>query len=72
MYKRTRLKDYIGKRVRIDYVSKANDANTLHGIINAVSRDYVIMIDFYKSEHIIRRSKILICEPLKKKMANIY
>ena len=57
-----RIKDFIGKRVKVEHLSKANDSNTLHGIINAVSRDYVIMIDFYKSEHVIKRNKITVCE----------
>jgi hypothetical protein len=57
-----RLKALTGKRVRITHTARNRHDNTLHGILITVSRDYVILMDFAKTEHPIRRNGIKECE----------
>jgi hypothetical protein len=59
-----RLKQLTGKRVRISHDTKAKQTNTLHGLVITVSRDYLILMDFDKREHPIKRSSINECKRL--------
>ena len=51
-------RDYIGKSIKLAYRSKINQVNEIHGVINAVTKDNVCLIDFDKREHIIKKSNI--------------
>lgn len=51
-------RNYIGKSIKLVYRSKINQVNEIHGVINAVTKDNVCLIDFDKHEHIIKKSNI--------------
>ena len=51
-------RDYIDKSIKLAYRSKINQVNEIHGVINAVTKDNVCLIDFDKREHIIKKSNI--------------
>lgn len=53
-----KFKEYINKSVKLTYTSDINQTNIIHGVINAVTKDYVSLIDFSKREHIIKRSRV--------------
>ena len=50
-----KARDYINKSIKLTYGSRINQVNEIHGVINAVTKDNVCLIDFDKREHIIKK-----------------
>jgi hypothetical protein len=50
-----KVRYYIGKSIKLTYNSKISQTNEIHGVINAVTKDNVCLIDFDKREHIIKK-----------------
>ena len=63
-----KIRDYVGKSIKLTYNSKINQANEIHGVINAVTKDNVCLIDFGKREHIIKKSNIIAVIEVKRKI----
>ena len=62
-----KVRDYVGKSIKLTYNSKINQDNEIHGVINAVTKDNVCLIDFDKREHIIKKSNIIAVIEVKRK-----
>lgn len=62
-----KVRDYINKSIKLTYNSKINQTNEIHGVINAVTKDNVCIIDFDKREHIIKKSNIIAIIEVKRK-----
>lgn len=56
---KVKVRDYVGKSIKLSYSSRINQTNEIHGVINAVTKDNVCLIDFDKREHIIKKQNIL-------------
>ena len=63
-----KIRDYVGKSIKLTYNSKINQVNEIHGVINAVTKDNVCLIDFDKREHIIKKSNIIAVIEVKRKI----
>lgn len=61
------VRDYINKSIKLTYGSKINQVNEIHGVINAVTKDNVCLIDFDKREHIIKKTNIIAIIEVKRK-----
>ena len=62
-----KVRYYVGKSIKLSYNSKINQTNEIHGVINAVTKDNVCLIDFDKREHIIKKSNIIAVIEVKRK-----
>ena len=62
-----KVRYYIGKSIKLTYNSKINQTNEIHGVINAVTKDNVCLIDFDKLEHIIKKTNIIAIIEVKRK-----
>ena len=62
-----KVRYYIGKSIKLTYNSKINQTNEIHGVINAVTKDNVCLIDFDKREHIIKKTNIIAIIEVKRK-----
>lgn len=62
-----KVRYYIGKSIKLTYNSKISQTNEIHGVINAVTKDNVCLIDFDKREHIIKKSNIIAIIEVKRK-----
>lgn len=62
-----KVRYYIGKSIKLIYNSKISQTNEIHGVINAVTKDNVCLIDFDKREHIIKKSNIIAVIEVKRK-----
>lgn len=62
-----KVRYYIGKSIKLIYNSKISQTNEIHGVINAVTKDNVCLIDFDKREHIIKKSNIIALIEVKRK-----
>ena len=62
-----KVRYYIGKSIKLTYNSKISQTNEIHGVINAVTKDNVCLIDFDKREHIIKKSNIIAVIEVKRK-----
>ena len=62
-----KVRYYIGKSIKLTYNSKINQTNEIHGVINAVTKDNVWLIDFDKLEHIIKKTNIIAIIEVKRK-----
>lgn len=62
-----KIRDYVGKSIKLSYRSKINQTNEIHGVINAVTKDNVCLIDFDKREHIIKKQNIVSIIEVKRK-----
>ena len=62
-----KVRYYIGKSIKLTYNSKISQTNEIHGVINAVTKDNVCIIDFDKREHIIKKSNIIAIIEVKRK-----
>ena len=65
--KKLKVRDCAGKSIKLTYKSKINQTNEIHGVINAVTKDNVCLIDFDKREHIIKKSNIIAVIEVKRK-----
>lgn len=63
-----KVRYYIGKSIKLTYNSKISQTNEIHGVINAVTKDNVCLIDFDKREHIIKKSNIIAVIEVKRKI----
>ena len=63
-----KVRYYIGKSIKLIYNSKISQTNEIHGVINAVTKDNVCLIDFDKREHIIKKSNIIAVIEVKRKI----
>lgn len=54
-----KVRDFISKSIKLTYISRINQVNEIHGVINAVTKDNVCLIDFDKREHIIKKTNIV-------------
>ena len=55
---RVNHKQYLNKPVKLSYLSRIKQLNEIHGVVNAVTKDHLSLIDFDKMEHIIKRANI--------------
>ena len=62
-----KARDFISKSIKLTYLSRINQVNEIHGVINAVTKDNVCLIDFDKREHIIKKSNIIAVIEVKRK-----
>ncbi len=62
-----KIRNYVGKPIKLTYNSTISRVNDIHGVINAVTKDNVCLIDFYKREHIIKKSNIIAVIEVKRK-----
>jgi ribosome maturation factor RimP len=62
-----KVRYYIGKSIKLTYNSKISQTNEIHGVINAVTKDNVCLIDFDKREHIIKKTNIIAIIEVKRK-----
>lgn len=62
-----KVRYYIGKSIKLIYNSKISQTNEIHGVINAVTKDNVCLIDFDKREHIIKKTNIIAIIEVKRK-----